>query len=181
MVYASLLIYVIIIGLVTYFFMSSFISIFLGSGVPYVPTYDDDILVLKDNLEINENKKLLDLGCGDGKVLRFFEKNFKMSILDGYDINSYAINYGKLLLWLGKFKKIHLYRKNFLDAPIKEYDYIYTYLLTHLMEKIEDHVFSNMKDNAIIISNSFKFKNHEPFKIICNKKGKERIFLYKKD
>lgn len=181
MVYFAAFLYILVMIWVLYFYISSFISILFWDWVPYVPTYNKDILVLKDSLELTKWKKLLDLWCWDWKVLRMFEKNFDLDKLDWYDINSYAINLWKLLNKLWKFKKINLYRKNFLQANIWEYDYIYTYLLTNLMEKIEDHVFSNMKQDAIIISNSFKFKNHEPFKIISNSKGKERIFLYKKN
>ena len=181
MVYLALVLYVLVVGTVIYFFLSSFISLIFWDWVPYVPTYDKDILVLKENLELKEGGKLLDLGCWDWKVLRFIGRNFKLSQLDWYDINPYAINYWKLLVKFWKLKNINLYRKNFLKAPIWEYDYIYTYLLTNLMEKIEDHLFSNMKPDAIVISNSFQFKNHTPFKIIQNSKGKDRIYLYKKD
>ncbi|HCY20392.1 TPA: hypothetical protein DIC40_00675 [Patescibacteria group bacterium] len=31
---------------------------------------------MKENLHLEKGKKLVDLGCGDGKALRFFVKTF---------------------------------------------------------------------------------------------------------
>jgi hypothetical protein len=48
------------------------------------------------------------------------------------------------------------------------------------MAAIESRIFSHMKDDAIIISNSFQFVKHTTFDTIKNAKGKASIFLYKK-
>lgn len=48
------------------------------------------------------------------------------------------------------------------------------------MADIESRIFKEMKSDAIIISNSFQFAVHKPYKVIENKKGKPSIFLYKK-
>lgn len=65
-------------------------------------------------------------------------------------------------------------------ADIHGYDYIYVYLLPEQMAAIESRIFSQMKDDAIIISNSFQFAKHTPYNTIKNAQGKDSIFLYKK-
>lgn len=67
-----------------------------------------------------------------------------------------------------------------MDVDLSTFDYIYVYLLPVQLAFIEDWVWSTMKEDAIIIANSFQFKNHKPFEVIKNKKGKPSIFLYKK-
>ncbi|MBQ7074618.1 hypothetical protein IJM86_06340 [bacterium] len=66
-----------------------------------------------------------------------------------------------------------------MKANLKDYDYIYIYLRAEQMEKIENRVFENKKEDAVIISNTFKFKEHIPFKIIQNKQGFDAVMLYK--
>jgi hypothetical protein len=78
---------------------------------------------------------------------------------------------------LNKIKKSNtkLYKQDFLKINnLKDYDYIYLYLFPEFMAKIEDWIFKNKSKNTIIISNSFKFAKHKPFKIIDKK-----IYLYK--
>jgi len=132
---------------------------------------------MKD-LEIKPDTTLIDLWCGDGKALRFFIKEFKMKHATGYDINRFAIFLWKILNKREKIWNITLIKSDFSKANLKDYDYIYIYLRAEQMEKIENRVFENKKEDAIIISNTFKFKNHTPFKIIKNKQGFDAVMLY---
>jgi hypothetical protein len=120
------------------------------------------------------------LGCGDGKALRFFSKNFGFKG-EGYDINPVALQYGRFLNRYHHEKHVKLIKSNFEKAELKNYDYIYTYLFPNQLADIEKRVFSHISDKTIIISNSFQFAKHKPFQTIKNHRGKDSIFLYKKD
>jgi len=160
-----------IIFLTAYYFVSFAKSLF-STKVPYVWSFQRQLDIMKD-LNLQEWKKIVDLWCGDGKALRFFEKEFNLK-WTWYDINSFAILYGKLLNKIKKSKN-NIYKKDFTKIKnLDDFDYIYVYLFPKFMEKIEDWVFENKWKNTIIISNSFQFKKHKPFKILKNK-----IYLYK--
>jgi len=146
---------------------------------PYVPSFDYHLNLIKKNLKLRKWAKIVDLWCGDGKALRFFSKNFWLKG-EGYDINAAALRYGKILNRFHKEKNVKLIKANFEKAELKKYDYIYIYLFPNQLAEIEKRVFSNISDQAIIISNSFQFGKHKPFKTIKNNKGKDSIFLYKK-
>lgn len=77
-------------------------------------------------------------------------------------------------------KNIHLYNKNLFKADLKKYDYIYLYLWSSQLALMENWIFSTIKKDTIIISNSFTFKDHKPFQTVKNRWGKDAIFLYKK-
>jgi len=145
----------------------------------YVPSFDRHIRLMKQ-LKLTRGKKLVDLWCGDGKAMRFFAQQFGLQC-NGYELLSFPYHYGKLLNLLLWYPQIHLYKQNFLQADIHGYDYIYVYLLPEQMAAIEDWIFSHIKKDAIIISNSFQFAVHKPYKNIKNTKGKPSIFLYKRD
>lgn len=136
---------------------------------------------MEQNLDLKEGKRLVDLGCWDGKALRFFVKKFWV-IGFWYDINVFAITLGNILnRWFGFRKTVTIEKKNFMDVKLSTFDYIYVYLLPVQLAFIENWVWKNMKKDAVIIANSFQFKKHIPFEVIKNKKGKPSVFLYKKE
>ncbi|MDD2515830.1 MAG: methionine biosynthesis protein MetW [Candidatus Gracilibacteria bacterium] len=169
----------IMIGTYGFYLISGIISAFRTKGVPYVPSPNCYLKIIKQNVKLDKGKKIVDLGCGDGKALRFFEKEFGL-IGDGYDLNHFSILFGKLLNSLFKSKNVNLSLDNFFNIDLKKYDYIYVYLLSETLASIEDWIFENMKDDAVIISSVFKFAKHEPSEIYKDHKGKTITLIYKK-
>lgn len=156
---------------VIWFYYISFIRSLYFSKVPYVWTFKRQLNIIK-KINIPKNAKIVDLGCWDGKALRFFEKEF-WTIGLGYDINGFAIFYGKILNKILK-NNVKLIKDDFFGKKIDDYDYIYLYLFPTFMLKIEERIFSAKSQNTIIISTAFQFKNHSPFQVLDWK-----IYLYK--
>lgn len=145
----------------------------------YVPSFNRHIRLMRDQLKLVSGKRLVDLWCGDGKAMRFFWRTFGVHC-DGYEIQHFPYLYGKILNKLFWYPNLTLLKQNFLLADIHGYDYIYVYLLPTQMAAIEDWIFTYMKKDAIIVSNSFQFVKHTPYDTIKDKRGKPSIFLYKK-
>ncbi len=145
----------------------------------YVPSFNRHIRLMKKHLKLTRWKKLVDLWCGDGKAMRFFADSFGLQC-DGYELQCFPYYYGKLINYVLWYPQLKLYKKDFSQANLKRYDYIYVYLLPNQMAEIEQRIFNHMSHYAIIISNSFQFAVHKPYEIIKNTKGKSSIFLYKK-
>lgn len=64
-------------------------------GAPYVPTHQKQLDKLFTYLKLNKQDVLVDLGSGDGRVLRVASPFVKQAI--GYEINPFLILYSKLL------------------------------------------------------------------------------------
>lgn len=168
----------IVLGLLFLYFYFLTPLFFKKKKAPYISSFDRSLNLMKF-LEIKPHTTLIDLWCGDGKALRFFVKEFNLKQATGYDINRFALSLWRILNKRGKIWNITLIKSDFLKANLKDYDYIYIYLRAEQMEKIENRVFENKKEDAVIISNTFKFKEHIPFKIIQNKQGFDAVMLYK--
>ncbi len=175
------LIYLLVMIWAAFYLIWSFIATFQASWVPYVPSYNQDLKRMKELLKLEKWKTMIDLWCWDGKALRFFSVNFWISKWVGLDFNLPAILYWKFLNKFHNITNVEIRKWDFLKEDISKFDYVYVYLLAEYLEKIEDFVFENMRDDAIIISNTFKFKNHEPFLVHKNEKWRDRILLYRKD
>lgn len=174
----SLIILLFFIVVAIYYIFNVIHLIFSTSKkAPYIPSFDRQLKLMKE-LNLESWTTMVDLGCWDGKALRFFSKEYGLKELDWFDINLYAV-----LKWrrINKRQKIHnikLYKKNLFKVDLKKYDYIYVYLWSTQLEIMEDWIWENKKDTATIISNTFEFKKHKPITKIKNKKGIDTIFLY---
>lgn len=144
----------------------------------YISTFTRHIRLMKW-LHLTRGKRLVDLWCGDGKALRFFAKTFGL-VCEGYEIQPFPYRYGKFLNKLFGYSSIHIHKKDLIQADLRRYDYIYLYLLPHQMAELEPRIFSQVRDDAIVISNSFPFPLHQPYTTLNTPQGKPNIFLYRK-
>lgn len=135
---------------------------------------------MQDSLWLQPWKTLLDLWCGDGKALRHIVKHYKLISWTGYEISRHARLLGRFLNRKQWAKNITLLHQSLYDADVEKYDYIYCYLMPFVMQKMENRLQEKIGDDTIIIVNSFKFPNREPFKVIKWDNGKDKIFLYRK-
>ncbi len=146
---------------------------------PYVPSFDYHLRIMKKHLILKKWSTIVDLGCGDGKALRFFDKEFWL-LGTWYDLNPFVIWYGIFSNRLFWYTNITLIRSNFKKAQLSYYDYIYIYLWPSQLVAIENWMFETLWTHSIIISNSFTFLRHTPFKVIHDAHNKKVIYLYKK-
>ena len=175
----SLVIIVIVLLFMFYYYFLK--SLIVSKWVPYVPSFNSDLKIMKDNLNLKKWTTLLDLWCGDWKALRVFVKHFHLSKWVWYDINKFAILYWKTINRFLKVTNVFLHKENMKNVDISKYDYIYLYLFPEFMKSIEDRIFNSIWPKTIIISNSFKFWEKQPFKIIGDKKWKSKIYLYRNE
>lgn len=162
-----------------YYFCNAIRLIFSTTKkAPYIPSFDRQLELMKQ-LKLKKNATVVDLGCGDGKALRFFSKYHGIRTADWFDINRFAIFKWKCLNKRQWVSNVYLYREDFFHVDLKKYDYIYVYLWESQMAVMEDWIWKEKNNSTVIISNTFQFKKHKPYKIIKNEKGFDSIFLYK--
>lgn len=147
--------------------------------VPQVCTFWSDFKVMINNLsKYNlEWKKIIDLWSWTWKVLRFFEKKFKMRVT-WYEIDLWNIIISKIynkIFWCNA----EIINKNYFEEDLTKYDFIYVYLFPKLMDKIEEKIWKEAKKWTIIFSNAFRFANNKPIEILKNEKKEEEIYIYK--
>lgn len=165
----------IFIAIVNILLLTSFFS-FIRTKVPYVPSSRKIIKNLFQNYQFTPNKNFIDLGAGDGKVLFEAEKNGL--IAQGYEITILPYLF-YLILKFFRHSKIKIKYQNFLQANLKNADYIYCYLLPELLQSAWEKTSKESKKGTIFISNTFKLKDIKPFKVIPTKSSKNKIYLYK--
>ena len=137
---------------------------FFYGEAPTISTYTAHYELMKENLILEDDKSLIDLGCGTGSAMRFFQKNYKLKTIDGVDNNYTAVVIGRILNKINHYDDINLFCSDIESKDISGYDYIYLFLLPEHLDVLQSRLLKNMKSDAIIICNTFAFSDWKPMR-----------------
>jgi len=180
MIEAVLVIILIFVIFLAFLFSFNLIILPFTKGVPYVPLKKKHLQAIFINFQFDSKLKIVDLGCGDGRVLRFLEKQgFKN--LFGYEINLWPFTIGTIKNFFTR-SNTKIYLKNFEKVNLGQFDIIFCYLLENYLVKLKNKFKTELKPDTKIISYGFQIPGWQPKQIIyTNKKNKNlgRVFVYK--
>lgn len=139
-------------------------------GAPYVPTLTPQVQIALRLADLKKGQTLLELGCGDGKVLVAAGKAGCKAI--GYELNPILA----LICWLRtrKFKgRVTVVCGNFWTAKWPPTDAIFTFLHPRFMNKLDKKIIQSYDEPVKLVSFAFPVPDRKP---AMSEKG---ILLYK--
>ena len=133
-------------------------------GAPFLPTLSRRLDDALDLLDLEPGQTMLELGSGDGRLLRAAAKRGINGV--GYELNPLLVFYSKFVCW--KYRKnIRIYWGNYWQLEWPEADGIYTFLLNPFMEKLDNEITQYANGHRIkLVSFAFKIPNKKPKKEI---------------
>jgi SAM-dependent methyltransferase len=131
-------------------FCFSFVLFF---GAPYLPTLKPQIATFFELPEIKDNQTILELGCGDGRVLIAAARA---------NINAVGIELNPLLALLAWVRTIRYRRRVKVIWP--EVDVIFTFLLPKYMEKLDKKCIQYKYKPVKLVSFAFEIKKKKQTK-----------------
>ena len=155
-------------GLKIIYVLSIVLVLPITQGALYVSTSRVKIAAFIDAVPMKAGQMLVDLGCGDGRVLREARKRYGVRTI-GYEINPIA--YLKARLFSLGFSKIKIERQNFWEADLSGVDVVYCYLCPDVMKKLAAKLKSGLKPGAIAVSSNFPLPELIPSKILHPERG----------
>jgi SAM-dependent methyltransferase len=132
-------------------------------GALYVSTSRKRITALLDTLPLQAGQLLVDLGCGDGRVLRQAHRRFGVQAV-GYELNPLA--YLKARLLCAGHSGIKVLRRNFLKADCTDADMVFCYLFPDVMADVAAKLKAELKAGAIIASCNFAVPGFVPHRVL---------------
>ena len=147
-------------------------------GALYVSTARVRVRAFLDTVDMRPGQLLVDLGCGDGRVLRAARRRYKIRA-EGYELNPLA--YLKARLLSVRQSRIRIRMKNFWDADLSHADVVFCYLFPDVMPKLSRKLRKELKPGCFVVSCNFPLPDLSPETILRpgNNLTNDPIFVYR--
>jgi SAM-dependent methyltransferase len=148
----------IVAGLVALALLGCF-SFVLLYGAPYLPTLDKQVTAALDMADLKPGQTLLELGCGDGKVLVAAAERGCYAV--GYELNPILA----LVAWVRtrRYKgKVKVYCRNFWNVDWPPAEVIFVFLLDRFMLKLDKKIIQLEQRNVKLVSFAFQVPGRSP-------------------
>lgn len=132
-------------------------------GALFVSTSRARIRAFIKAVPMKAGQILVDLGCGDGRILRQAHKCYQVRAI-GYEVNLMAYLKARILS-LG-FKNIEVRRRNFWSANLSDADVVVCYLYPDVMKKLSAKLKATLKPGAVIVSCNFRLPGFQPSRVL---------------
>lgn len=156
-VFIILILILFLLLIIIYVFFLIFSS-FMGS--PYVPTRNEEIDVILKVARLKKGKIFIELGCGDGRVVRTAVAKYGV-IGIGIDINPTVLLQARFWSQMQKLKNIVFKRQNIFTVDLKNANYLYLFLFPPIIKKLKAKMEKELKKGTIVISHGFKIEGWE--------------------
>lgn len=139
-------------------------------GAPFLPTLKKQIDDALNLLDLGPGQTMLELGCGDGRVLRAAAERGLNAV--GYEINPLLVIAARLKTWRYR-KNVRVIMGNYWSAKWPEADGIFVFLLDAYMEKLDKKITQQYSKPVKLATFAFKVPKR---KIVQESGG---VYLYR--
>lgn len=152
------------------------------SVAPYVPTPMGVVRTMLELVEAGPGDTVIDLGCGDGRILVMAVEEFKVDRAIGYELNRHLVETAENNIHDKELDdKIEVVNGNFMEADLSPASIVTLYLTTTGNAKLKPKFIDELKEGTRIISHDFPIMDwvtttadNEAIKV-----GTHKIFSYR--
>lgn len=138
-------------------------------GAPYLPTLKKQSGVALDLLSLKPGQTLVELGSGDGRVMRLAaERGLKVV---GYELNPLLVAVSYFVCFKHR-KNVRIVWGNFWQRKLPECDGVFVFLLEKYMKNLDTKIIQETSKNVKLVSYAFEIPNKKPIKQMSG------MFLY---
>jgi trans-aconitate methyltransferase len=147
-------------------------------GALYTSTSRVRISAFLDAVPMKAGQLFVDMGCGDGRVLRKVRQRYVVRAV-GYELNLLAYIASRILC-VG-LKQIEIKWRNFWKADLADADFVFCYLFPDVMEDLAVKLKKDLKPGAVVVSCNFDLPGFVPEQILHpgNLLHNDPIYIYR--
>lgn len=149
-------------------------------SAPFVLSHTSVVTAMVQAANLQPHQTVIDLGCGDGRLLIAAKKHQPTITAIGYELVPAACIQAKLRAWFNQVS-ITVHCRSLYKADLHVAAVVFVFLYPGPMQKLVQKFNAELPSGALVISSSFAIKNRTPENIITVKDGlKERkLFTYR--
>ena len=157
------------LGFAVVIFLFGFVLVF---GAPYLPTLKPQIETALDLLDLQPGDTMLELGSGDGRVLRAAAKRGWRVV--GYELNPLLVLFSYAYTW--KYRSLVTIKwGNALTAEWPAAEGIYIFGLSKIMTKLHKKIVQYNHKPVKLVSFNFVIPNKKPTRV----RGNVHLYSYR--
>lgn len=139
-------------------------------GPPYLPTLRTQVKTALDMLELSEGQTLLELGSGDGRVMRAAaERGLKVI---GIELNPLLVIWSYVVTFKYR-KQVRIIWGSYWGAPWPRADAVFTFMLPRFMSRLDQRMQQWRPEEVTrLASFAFTIPDKEPIK------SRNGVYLY---
>lgn len=131
----------------------SLVSVFpITRGAMFHPSAHIRVRTFLDHVPMKANDLLVDIGCGDGRVLKEAARRYGVRAV-GFEVNPLAYALARLRT-LG-MKGIEIRWRDFWNVNIRDADVVFCYLFPDVMERLAKKLEAELRPGTRVISCNF--------------------------
>jgi len=135
----------------------------ITQGAVFTSTAAVRIKSFLDAVPMNDTELLVDLGCGDGRVLRAAQRRYGVRA-SGFEVNALAYCVARILSF--PMKGIQIRCKNFWSEDLRDADVVFCYLYPDVMKRLAVKLEKELRPGARIVSCNFSVPGWSPLVVI---------------
>jgi hypothetical protein len=167
-------------GLKMLYILCTAIALPATQGALYVSTTRTRVSAFIRSVPMKKGQLLVDLGCGDGRVLRRACRRYNVRAL-GFELNLLA--YIKARLLSLRLKEVRIRHKNFWSQNLGAADVVFCYLYPDVMRKLSNKLKEELKPGALIVSCNFALPGYKPLRVLrpAGSLHSDPLYIYQAD
>ncbi len=134
-------------------------------GATYLPVMHRDAEAMLDLADLKPGEMLIDLGSGDGRLLREAARRGARGI--GYEINPWLYLVSRIVLWRYR-KRVRVHLRDYWLLPLPEADVIYVFLIERYMERLDEKLGREIARPTRVVSYVFSIPRRTPERSLPN-------------
>lgn len=150
----------------------------ITQGAMFVPSARVRVNTFLDAVPMNCKSLLVDIGCGDGRVLRAARRRYGVMTL-GFEVNPLAYFIARVRN-LG-IKGVRISCKNFWKVDIGNADVVFCYLFPDVLECLAEKLERELRAGTLVTSCNFPLPGWRPLKVLfpTSSLHNDPIYLYR--
>lgn len=150
----------------------------LTQGALFTSTASLRIASFLDAVSMHHKELFVDLGCGDGRVLREARRRYGVRAI-GFEVNMLAYCVARVLTF--RMKGVDIRCKDFWSASLEDADVVFCYLFPDVMKRLAVKLEAELRPGARVVSCNFSVPGWRPVAAIRPESARhgDPIYLYR--
>ena len=150
---ALIIIGILVVGKLLFAF--ALVSVFpITQGAMFHPSARIRVRTFLDHVPMKAGELLIDVGCGDGRVLRAAQQRYGVRAL-GFEVNPIAYALARIRTF--GMEGVYVRLGNFWKANVGDADVVFCYLFPDVMERLAGKLAAELRPGTRVVSCNFPF------------------------